>query len=132
MSRKLLLRTVATAALLGGPAFAADLPVKAPPPPALAWSWAGFYLGAHGGYGWGRNDFSEVVALFPTIAVGSIDPNGWVAGGQAGYNWQNGRWVAGVELDGGATDMRGESTPTARFSARQDVKYLGTLRARAG
>src|SRR5436190_737468 len=40
--------------------------------------------------------------------------------------------VAGVELDGSATGMHGANTPSARFSATQDVKYLGTLRARAG
>lgn len=115
-----------------GPTLAADLPVKAPPPPALAWSWAGFYLGTHGGYGWGRNDFYQVLTLLPPVAIGGVDPKGWVAGGQTGYNWQNGRWVAGVELDGSATGVRGENTPSARFSATQDVKYLGTLRARAG
>jgi hypothetical protein len=132
MSRKFLPFAVAGLALLAGPTLAADLPVKAPPPPALAWSWAGFYLGTHGGYGWGRNDFYQVLTLLPPVAIGGVDPKGWVAGGQTGYNWQNGRWVAGVELDGSATGVRGENTPSARFSATQDVKYLGTLRARAG
>jgi len=142
MSRKLLLSTVASAALLASPALAADMPVKAPPiPPALAWSWAGFYIGGHGGYGWKRNDFAEVIQTNPLLTIGGIDSRGWVAGGQAGYNWQYGRWVAGLEVDGSATQIRGNSTPIVRNFAGgltitdiegDDVKYLGTVRARVG
>jgi len=91
------------------------MPVKAPPiPPALAWSWAGFYIGGHGGYGWKRNDFAEVIQTNPLLTIGGIDSRGWVAGGQAGYNWQYGRWVAGLEVDGSATQIRGNSTPIVR------------------
>ena len=141
MSRKFLLCTVASAALLTSPVFAADLPVKAWPAPPLAWSWAGFYIGAHGGYGWGRHDFGEVVALNPLLTLGDIDSRGWVAGGQAGYNWQYGRWVAGLEVDGSATRIRGDSAPfvqnlgggvSTTDIVRDDVKYLGTIRARVG
>src|SRR5262245_17867167 len=139
MWRKFLLRTAAGAALLTSPVWAADLPVKAPPP--LAWSWAGFYIGAHGGYGWKQNDFSEVISVVPLTTIDGIDSRGWVLGGQAGYNWQYGRWVAGVEMDGSATDIRGTSTPLVRNFAggititdtrSDDVKYLGTIRARVG
>ena len=34
-------------------ASAADLPLKAVPPPAPIWTWTGFYVGVHGGGGWG-------------------------------------------------------------------------------
>jgi outer membrane immunogenic protein len=141
MPRKFLLCTVASAALLTSPAFAADLPVKArPAPPPLPWSWAGFYIGAHGGYGWKQNDFAEVFQVNPLLTLGGIDSRGWVAGGQAGYNWQFGRWVAGLEVDGSATQIRGTSAPLVRtgagFSitdtASDDVKYLGAARARVG
>ena len=118
----------------------AAMPMKAALPPA-AWTWAGFYIGAHGGYGWGRHDFGEVVALTPLRTLGDIDSRGWVAGGQAGYNWQYGRWVAGFEVDGSATRIRGESTPfvqnlgggvTTTDIVSDDVKYLGTVRTRVG
>ena len=142
MSRKFLLCTAASAALLTSPAFAADLPVKAPPaPPALAWSWAGFYIGGHGGYGWKQNHYSQVFSVNPLVTFGGIDSRGWVAGGQAGYNWQYGRWVTGLEVDGSATQIRGTSTPVVRNFAGgltitdtrgDDVKYLGTVRARVG
>jgi outer membrane immunogenic protein len=45
---------------LVGSASAADLPLKAPPPPpVLAYSWTGFYVGVHLGGAWGRKEFSE-------------------------------------------------------------------------
>jgi outer membrane immunogenic protein len=141
MSRKFLLCTVASAALLASPAFAADLPVKARPAPALAWSWAGFYIGGHGGYGWKENDFGRVVQVNPLVTLGDISSKGWVAGGQAGYNWQYGRWVAGLEVDGSATQIRGRSAPFIQNVGpgavgtdfrSDDVQYLGTVRARLG
>jgi opacity protein-like surface antigen len=56
MLRKLILGT-SSWALLGVAASAADLPAVMKAPPATAQSWAGFYLGVHGGYGWGENSF---------------------------------------------------------------------------
>jgi outer membrane immunogenic protein len=44
---------------LTGSTLAADLPVTKAPPLAVMASWAGFYLGAHGGYGWKHDDFSQ-------------------------------------------------------------------------
>jgi hypothetical protein len=41
----------AIAALIGAPAFAADMAVKAPPPaPAPVYSWTGWYVGGNLGY----------------------------------------------------------------------------------
>jgi outer membrane immunogenic protein len=45
---------VAFSFALSGFAFAADMPVKAPPPPpAPVYSWTGWYVGDNVGYGWG-------------------------------------------------------------------------------
>src|SRR4051812_38736228 len=72
--------------------FAADVPAPRAMPPIVASSWAGFYLGAHGGYGRGDNTFSEsVFALPPFAAIQGIKSKGGLFGGQAGYNWQYGR-----------------------------------------
>ena len=74
---------------LGGVAQAADLPAKAMAPAAVtaaAWTWSGFYIGGHGGYGWKKNDFQEVISTSPLLTIGGIDSRGWVYGGQAGYN----------------------------------------------
>jgi len=36
-----------------GVVFAADMPLKAAPPPApTVWDWSGFYVGAGGSYNW--------------------------------------------------------------------------------
>jgi outer membrane immunogenic protein len=139
--------------LLGfvGPALAADLPrrvdvpVKAMPvPPPVVSAWTGFYIGVHGGYGWGKNPFREDVEGPEDIvgSIGGINSSGWVFGGHAGYNWQYGRVVAGLEVDFSATDIKGSATPvtlvnadeteTVTFERQDRTKYLGSVRARLG
>jgi opacity protein-like surface antigen len=117
------------AAVAAAPAMYA----KAPRMPALQ-TWAGFYLGAHAGYGWKDNDFST--NFFNDAFIGGIKSQGWLGGGQAGYNWQYASAVAGLELDGSATGIKG-STPAVTSGIRtltlsDDVKYLGTARGRLG
>ena len=128
--------------VLGAAASAADLPVAAPMPPVVAAGWAGFYLGVHGGYGWGNNHFSQTVFPVPPYpAVQGFKWQGGLYGAQAGYNWQFGRAVTGFEIDFSAADIRGSSaTASLDFpgfgtisSNRFDrVKYLGTARGRLG
>jgi hypothetical protein len=45
---------LAAALVWGTGAFAADMPVKAPPVVATVFSWTGFYVGGHAGYAWGE------------------------------------------------------------------------------
>ncbi|QWG22985.1 hypothetical protein KMZ93_24055 [Bradyrhizobium sediminis] len=107
---------------------------KAPRVPPPLQNWAGFYLGAHGGYGWKGNDFA-ITAFSPALA-GGIKSAGWLGGGQAGYNWQYGRAIAGLEIDGSATGIRGSSLPVTfggtTGTLSDNVKYLGTARGRLG
>ena len=70
-------------------AVAADLPVKAPAPVAVAATWTGFYAGLNAGYGWASLSDPS----------GTDNLNGFVGGGQAGYNWQFNNIVVGVEGD---------------------------------
>ena len=44
-------------------AQAADLPIYKTAPPPLIDPWTGFYVGTHGGYGWGTKTFLD---NFPT------------------------------------------------------------------
>src|SRR3979411_3084235 len=113
----------AAVAMLGiAPALAADMApryTKAPPPVAVAvFSWTGFYIGGHVGYGWfDRNSTlvnTETAVFFaPAIAAGAlpsiygVNPRGVVGGGQIGYNWQSGMWVFGVEADIQGADGKG-------------------------
>jgi outer membrane immunogenic protein len=83
--------------------------------PLNAYSWAGPYLGANLGYGWG------------TIENNPTKPSGFLGGIQAGYNWQSGPLVFGVEGDvqaSGADD---------RFAAwKFSNPWFGTARGRVG
>jgi opacity protein-like surface antigen len=124
--------------LLTAAATAADIPV-AKAPPALASSWAGFYLGLHGGYGWRDSDFSQVLNTTPLASINGIRSRGGALGAHAGYNWKFGRAVTGLELDFSGADIKGSNsvvfplgntTRTTTFDDR--VKYLGTARGRVG
>jgi outer membrane immunogenic protein len=89
--KKLLVAGAALAALIGTPALAADLPLKAPMPSAEPqFSWTGCYVGVHAGGGtlsdW---DFGEDRGPFGGV--------GAVAGGQAGCNYQIRSLVVGLE-----------------------------------
>jgi outer membrane immunogenic protein len=63
-----------------------------------------------------------------------------VFGGQAGYNWQRGPVVGGLEIDFSSTGIDGVSTPTVilqqtsslTVTRADDVKWLGSARARLG
>src|SRR5690349_19859904 len=113
---KKLSTAVAAIALLGTPAFAADMPVKAPPtaPAAPVFNWTGWYVGVNAGasFGHAKTDFNVApITLTQTStgesatsgAFGVTDtsyPGGFIGGGQIGYNWQ---WspliVLGLEAD---------------------------------
>ncbi len=89
-------------------ASAADLPRKAPaalPAPVPTFSWTGFYVGAHAGYGWGHMMIDNFG--FAGVPIYSYNSNGFVGGGQAGYNWQIGQFVLGVEGDVSAKNFKG-------------------------
>jgi len=97
----------AASAALTAPACAADLPIKAPER-IVAPLWTGFYVGVHGGWGWGRTDIRDPLnspVYNPYVATF----NGPLAGGQIGANWQLGNVVLGAEVDGSWSFVRGNT-----------------------
>ena len=78
-------------------------------------SWARPYLGVNLGYAWG------------SVANNPAKPSGFVGGVQAGYNWQNGSFVFGLEGDIQATGAEETFAPW-KFSN----PWFGTVRGRAG
>jgi opacity protein-like surface antigen len=125
--------------LVAGSAGTAVMPLKAPRAVA-AWTWSGFYLGGHAGYGWGRDPFSNPFDS-GTLVLTGIDSNGFVAGFQAGANWQSGAWVGGLEIDLSGTSITGSTSGTApgvSFTGTETVtltdkfELLGSARARLG
>jgi len=85
---------------LSAPALAADLPMKAAPlapAPAVAPTWTGLYVGGHIGAGWGTIESDANIAGVLTLPVSSHNTNGMLGGLQAGYNYQMGWAVLGIE-----------------------------------
>jgi outer membrane immunogenic protein len=96
------------------PAMAADMPPPTKAPPVAGWSWKGFYVGGHGGYGWEDDTIvDQITTGTPAIFVRGISSKGWVYGAQVGYNWQYGNWITGLEIDGSKTEINGSTrSPT--------------------
>jgi outer membrane immunogenic protein len=155
--RRVLVACVALSALaVTAPAFATDLPLKAPPlPPAPLYDWTGFYVGINGGYSWGNSSTSysgtDAITGAPFTAFStSQSMDGWLGGGQIGYNWQfNSNWLLGLEADIQGTSQKGsDGLPTVSgivpgfralvigFSSAANVTeslpWFGTARARLG
>ena len=130
--KKYLLASVAALGLVAaGAATAADLPsrkgpVVAPIAYAPIFTWTGFYVGANAGYGWGTVD-STNLGILPTFS----DPDGFIGGGQIGYNYQLGQIVLGVEADFQGADLKA-SVAGGGFTASNELNYFGTVRARVG
>lgn len=127
-----------------GIGLAADLP-SSKMPPSLAplpqtFSWAGFYVGVHGGYVWGKDTTREYLTV-PWTFIGlqnSYEPKGGIFGLHAGGNVQFGNIVAGIEADvdfgrikGGFVDPPAPPfNPGGRGNTVIDTQ--GSLRARIG
>jgi len=100
------------------------LPVKARP--AEGYDWTGPYAGVSAGSNWGGQHWDTNAE--PDFA-------GLLAGGQAGYNYQTGKFVWGIEGDAGLSNARGaKACPNQPrlLSCEDDVGTLGSLTARFG
>ncbi len=159
------LKGVAVAALTAAGAVAAqaaDLPTRkeapAPvfvPPP---FTWTGFYVGLNAGGLWPSGSRSASLAD-PTAGFGFVSAGfpgglgsqsaGFLGGGQAGYNWQTGAFVLGVETDfdgstvsksfnNVGTPFRGAGVPALlsgdflSVNGKASLSWLGTTRGRVG
>lgn len=109
--------------IAGGAAYAADLPAETPfYSPAPASSWTGFYLGVHGGGGWGSQNPN-------TPATFNIQ--GPYVGAQVGYNWQINQFVLGVEADASWSGVSGVRVVSAGTTTER-INSFSTLRGRVG
>jgi outer membrane immunogenic protein len=145
------LAVIAVTASIGGTnaASAADMPVKAPylkAPVAMVYDWTGFYVGVNAGIGVGRDYTRLAIPTGTSLEASYLNPQGGLAGGQVGYNWQVpnsflGALVFGVEADLQGTGMRdnfncllgcipGPPALTANFNQKLD--WFGTVRGRIG
>ncbi len=116
-----------TASLFAGSALAADMPARMPVkavPYAAAYNWTGAYIGLNAGYGWDRS--GDALGILGNV-------NGFVGGGQIGYNWQpvGSPLVVGIEGDFQGTSMNTTSTLGAVTVQERD-RWFGTIRGRIG
>lgn len=132
--KKTFLATVSALALSAA-AHAADLPlpVKAPvyaPPPVM--TWAGSYIGILGGVAHHDAIFDSNCVANLGCDTTDLTRTGATIGALLGHNWQQGTFVYGLEGDwswlGGIKTGQGD----AEISKSFDVRWVATLRGRAG
>jgi outer membrane immunogenic protein len=150
---------VVTTVLAGTPAFAADMPVKAPPvAPAPVYNWTGWYAGVNLGASFGRAKTDFNVAPITVTTTGgpipvdgfagsnTVNPSGFMGGGQIGYDWQfSPVWVVGLEADfqgslekesatltNSASNSTFFLTGTAVTQYEAKIDWFGTVRGRIG
>jgi outer membrane immunogenic protein len=145
---------------LAGPAFAADMAprmyTKAAPVVAPIYNWSGFYAGIHAGYTFGERTNVDTTGILggniANVAAGArapsvgVDRDGFIGGGQIGWNWQaNSPWVWGLEADISYTDVNsttnfvtilpvalGGAPSPLNNSLSSKMDYFGTVRGRVG
>jgi outer membrane immunogenic protein len=123
--------------------FAADLdiPYKSAPPPAP--SWTGFYIGVNGGAGTGTTQTNANLGgalgglgglggLGFMLPLTSQSFNGFLGGVQAGYNWQTGPFVLGVEGEFDGSTFQGTTSCVFLFSCTAKHDWVGDITARLG
>ena len=110
------------------------------PPPS---NWAGFYLGGNFGGGIGRDRTAFTLAAVGTSTeLFNLSPDGFNGGAQAGYNWQAGNWVFGLEADIQASSQRDNracvqtcnpfAAPIIFAAYDATLPWFGTARGRVG
>ncbi|GJE18998.1 outer membrane protein [Methylobacterium marchantiae] len=137
---KKLLTSFAAFTALTAAATAADLPRRAAPPvfvPVPVFTWTGFYFGINAGYGFDAGSDSNRYNL-PALSVlnsggtdgvlsvpGGNSNEGFVGGGQVGYNYQftpGSGLVVGIEADAQYTDFSNRS----RLFNASAISFTGT------
>jgi outer membrane immunogenic protein len=141
-----ILSVCAAMALMGVSAQAADVLVKKAPPQSAVpvWNWTGFYIGGNLGGAWAKSDWLEDAALsgaggpFPGFVDASINAASFLGGAQAGYNYQAGWAVFGVEADLDFTDNMKSTVSCfpqlvgAFFTCMSNIKSMSTVTGRVG
>jgi hypothetical protein len=126
ITQQSLLRSIALfATCLSFSAHAADMPVKAPPPPLLPYNWSGFYLGVNFGGAWANGSLN----IPGNNLYGGLTE--FIGGVQAGYNFQAGHLLFGVEGDFDGATFGHPALPTPTLGSVSQ-NWIGTVAGRIG
>jgi outer membrane immunogenic protein len=134
LSRVLCLLSLACVLIFSQAALAAES--------APSFNWTGPYAGFHIGYGWSDADTNlSVVGFGQSLPLSTLSPGpgGAVGGLQAGYNYQMGCFVVGIEADFSGSGISGTAnvSPVTGYTfgvmtAHESINWFGTLRPRLG
>ncbi len=106
-------------------AHAADMPVKAPPVLSPPYNWSGFYLGANVGGAWTNGSLN----IPGNNLYGGLTE--FIGGVQAGYNFQVGHLLFGVEGDFDGATFGHPALPTPTLGSVSQ-NWIGTIAGRIG
>jgi outer membrane immunogenic protein len=96
-----------------------DAPIVVP-----LFSWTGFYIGGHGGGVWSDVDFRHNGYTYYNGAYhDTLENDGFIAGGQFGYNLQSGNVVYGIEVDLGVIGLDGRKDHGYLVEAKASPSY---------
>jgi outer membrane immunogenic protein len=139
MMKFLLGTTMFAGLMVAGAAQAADMPLKAPRAAPEVFNWSGFYIGAHFGAAWGTIESEVPLGQFSSrfdglaLPISSHGINGFLGGGQVGYNYQVAPWlVFGVEGQFSAADISGSTPCLILLKCTTDVNWVASLAGRVG
>ena len=98
-------------------------------------SWTGLYLGAQAGYGWGKDRIKDELIGSPGFSDWNdhFDMDGTTGGVYAGYNYQRGTWVYGLEFNVESANIKGDDAKWPfgdKITAK--INGQGAARARVG
>lgn len=102
----------------------------------VVWDWSGPYAGVNLGYAWGSDNAAVLSGPGFSGSIGSLEPDGWLGGGQIGANAQFDWLVVGVEADLQATSIDDSTSAPVGLgytgTANVGIDWLSTLRGRVG
>lgn len=126
----LIAATAASAAdIYNGRGNPKDEGVYSPP-----FTWTGMYVGLQAGYAWDRNSDVPWGGLGGPLTEndGPLVYKSFVGGAHAGYNFQSGRFVYGIEGDVDIAPGKGDDEQRGGDVNGLDTNFMASIRARAG
>jgi outer membrane immunogenic protein len=110
--------------------------IYAPEPIA---NWSGLYLGGNFG---GATALNRSSLTLPGVVAEkfNLSPDGFMGGGQIGYNWQAANWVYGLEADFQGSTLKDSDAcqvgcnvgTSTLLTFNQKMEWFGTFRGRLG